>query len=210
MTAYRFIDDYKDQFGVRWLLRRLNIFPNAYYNYKKHRKAAYEEKKQYTKEQIKAIYHEHNGVDGYRMMKASLERKGIVLSALTVHKYMNTELGLMSVTRRKLPEYRKGKPHKVFPNVLEQDFSCDEINTKWCVDFTYLFLENRGKRYNCTILDLHDRSVIASITDRRITADLAVRTLRKAIESQSKIKGVLILHSDYAEEKTMPKFFFVT
>ena len=77
MTAYRFIDEYKDQFGVRWLLRRLNIFPNAYYNYKKHRKAAYEEKKQYTKEQIKAIYHEHNGVDGYRMMRAYLERKGI-------------------------------------------------------------------------------------------------------------------------------------
>ena len=110
MTAYRFSDEYKDQFGVRWLLRRLNIFPNAYYNYKKHWKAAYEEKKQYTKEQIKAIYHEHNGVDGYRMMRAYLERKGIVLSALTVHKYMNTELGLMSVTRRKAPEYKKGKP----------------------------------------------------------------------------------------------------
>ena len=200
MTAYRFIDEYKDQFGLRWLLRRLNIFPNAYYNYKKHRKAAYEEKKQRIKELIEDIYHEHNGVDGYRMMKAYLERKGIVLSTLTVHNYMNTELGLMSVTRRKPPEYKKGKPHKVFPNVLGQNFTCDEINTRWCVDFTYLFLEGGGVRYNCTILDLYDRSVIASITDRHITADLAVRTLRKAIDSKPRIKGVLILHSDYAEE----------
>ena len=139
------------------------------------------------------------------MMKAYLEREGITLSALTVHKYMNTELGLASVTRRKRPEYRKGKPHKVFDNLLEQDFECDEINTKWCTDFTYLFLDDGSKRYNCTILDLHDRSIIASITDRNITADLAVRTLRKAINSQPEIKGVLILHSDYAEEKTMPK-----
>ena len=43
---------------------------------------------------------------------------------------MKTELGLISVTRRKPPEYKKGKPHKVFPNVLGQNFTCDEINTR--------------------------------------------------------------------------------
>ena len=45
---------------------------------------------------------------------------------------------------------------------------------KWCTDFTYLFLENHGVRYNCTIIDLHDRSVVAGITDRHITSDLAI------------------------------------
>ena len=35
---------------------------------------------------IEEIYHKHNGVDGYRMMQAYLERVGIVLSPLTVHK----------------------------------------------------------------------------------------------------------------------------
>ena len=204
--AYRFIDEYKDLFGVRWLLRRMNIYPNAYYNYRKHRKAVHEAHKQQIKDRIQTIYHHHGGVDGYRMMKVYLEREGITLSALTVHKYMNTELGLVSITRRKPPEYRKGKPHKVFDNLLEQDFACDEINTKWCTDFTYLFLDDGSKRYNCTILDLHDRSVIASITDRNITADLAVRTLRKAIDSQPEIKGVLILHSDQGSQFTSKEF----
>ena len=32
--------------------------------------------------------------------------------------------------------------------------------------------------------------------NRKITSDLAVRTLKKAIASQQEIKGVLILHSD--------------
>ena len=32
---------------------------------------------------------------------------------------------------------------------------------KWCTDFTYLFLKNHDVRYNCSIIDLHDRSVIA-------------------------------------------------
>lgn len=204
--AYRFIDKYKDLFGVRWLLRRLNIFPNAYYNYRKHRKAAREARKSDTKEQIQTIYHDHGGVDGYRMMKVYLERQGTTLSALTVHKYMNSELGLRSVTRRKRPGYKRGKAHKVFSNLLEQDFSCEEINTKWCTDFTYLFLADGSKRYNCTILDLHDRSVIASITARNITSDLAIRTLRKALDSQPEIKGVLILHSDQGSQYTSKEF----
>ena len=121
-------------------------------------------------------------------MKVYLERKGIKLSNLTVHKYMNKELKLSSIVRRKKPNYRKGKPHKIFDNLIKQEFGADSRNKKWCTDFTYLFLTDGSKRYNCTILDLYDRSVIASITDKNITADLAIRTLKKALESQPKIK----------------------
>ncbi len=41
LEAYRFIDQHYEEFGVRWLLRRLEICPNACYNYRKHRKAGY-------------------------------------------------------------------------------------------------------------------------------------------------------------------------
>ena len=205
MTAYRFIDKYQKLFGLRWLLRRLNICPNAYYNYKKHRKEKYESWRQNVKDKILQIYHQHKGIPGYRQMQVYLKNEGFNLSALTVLKYMS-ELGIRSITRRKRPEYKQGKAHKVFPNLLEQDFSCDEINTKWCTDFTYLFLKDGSKRYNCSILDLHDRSIVASITDKKITADLAVRTLRKAIDSQPPIKGVLILHSDQGSQYTSKEF----
>ena len=119
---------------------------------------------------------------------------------------MNTELGLRSVVRPKKPGYEHGNPHKVFDNKLKQNFTADEINRKWCTDFTYLFLANHEVRYNCTIIDLHDRSVIASITDRNITSDLAIRTLRKALESQPTIKDGLILHSDQGSQYTSKAF----
>ena len=115
-------------------------------------------------------------------------------------------MGLKSIVRRRKPGYTKGHPYKLFRNILEQDFTCDEINTKCCTDFTYLYLSDGSKRYNCTIIDLHDRSVVASITDRNITSELAIRTLRKAIESQSEIKGVLILHSDQGSQYTSKDF----
>ena len=156
--------------------------------------------------QIEEIYHSHNGVDGYRSMTVYLARKGYRYSPVTIHKYMNTELGLHSIVRPKKPRYEHGKPHKVFENRLKQNFHADGINQKWCTDFTYLFLENHDVRYNCTIIDLHDRSVVASITDRHITSDLAIRTLQKALDSQPAPKGELILHSDQGTQYTSKAF----
>ncbi|HGT2342195.1 IS3 family transposase [Mediterraneibacter gnavus] len=206
LEAYRFIDQYHETFGIRWLLRRLKIYPNAYYNYRKHRKADYHAHKAEVQAQIHEIYHEHNGVDGYRSMTVYLARKGYQYSPATIHKYMNAELGLRSIVRPQKTDYEQGKPHKVFENKLQQNFMSDKINQKWCTDFTYLFLKNHDVRYNCSIIDLHDRSVIASITDRHITSDLAIRTLQKALDSQPAIKGELILHSDQGSQYTSKAF----
>ncbi len=156
--------------------------------------------------QIEEIYHSHSGVDGYRSMTVYLDRRGYGYSAATIHKYMNTELGLRSVVRPKKPDYEHGKLHKVFENKLKQDFTAAAVNQKWCTDFTYLFLADHEVRYNCTIIDLYDRSVVASITDRSITSDLAIRTLQKALDSQPQIKGELILHSDQGSQYTSKAF----
>ena len=191
---------------MRCLLRRLNICPNAYYNYRKHQKAGYYTKKSGVHAQIREIYHAHRGVDGYRSMTVYLARRGCTYSPATVHKYMNRELGLRSVVRPKKPDHVHGKPHRIFENRLRQDFTAQKPNQKWCTDFTYLFLKNHEVRYNCTIIDLYDRSVVASISDKHITSELAIRTLRKALESQPAIKSELILHSDQGTQYTSKAF----
>ena len=127
LEAYRFIEQHHNEFGLRWLLRRFNICPNAYYNYRKHRKA-----------------------DHYA-------RREKVLSKMVYRFYL-------------------------------------------------FFGENHEVRYNCTIIDLHARSVVASITDRHITSDLAICTLKKALESQPVLKGELILHSDQGSQFTSKAF----
>ena len=119
---------------------------------------------------------------------------------------MNIQLRLRFIVRPKKPEYQTGKPHKVFSNLLAQDFSASAPNQKWCTDFTYLFLKGGEVRYNCTMIDLYDRSVVASITDRHITSDLAIRTLGKALESQQGTIENLILHSDQGSQYTSRAF----
>jgi transposase InsO family protein len=140
-------------------------------------------------------------------MQVYLARQGYNISPLTAHKYMNVELQLFSISRKRKPAYESGIPHKVFENKLNQDFTSTEINRKWCTDFTYLFLTDGSKRYNCSIIDLHERCLIASITDKHITADLAKRTLQKAIDSQPGIDtSKLILHSDQGSQYTSKEF----
>ena len=133
-------------------------------------------------------------------MRIFLERKGITLIKTTVFKYMNKELRLLSTCRRKRPSYRKGQAHKIFPNLINQEFKSHEKNQVWCTDFTYLFLSNGALRYNCSIIDLYDRSVVASETGKWITSELAIRTLEKALNAQKTAPENLILHSDQGSQ----------
>ena len=198
--VYRFIQNNHAKFGLRWLLRKFDISPNAYYSFLKARKSGYCIQKQAVCNEIKRIYHDTNGKLGHRTMRIFLARRGIILSKTTVHKYMNKELGLTSIVKRKNPGYVKGNAHKIFLNLLNQNFTSEKANRVWCTDFTYLFLTDGRKRYNCPIIDLYDRSIIASLNGREITSELAINTLKKAIASQPKLAAGEILHSDQGSQ----------
>ncbi len=204
--VYRFIQDNHKIFGLRWLLKKFELSPNAYYNFLKQRKCNYDAKKQTIQQEIQNIYHGTSGILGHRNVKIFLKRKGINLSKTTVHRYMNKDLGLRSIVRRKKPSYKKGTQHKVFSNLINQDFTAPKTNKVWCTDFTYLFLTDGSKRYNCTIMDLYDRYIVASLNGKEISSELAVKTLKKALESQPKLKDSLILHSDQGSQYTSKEF----
>ena len=72
-------------------------------------------------------------------------------------------------------------------------------------DFTYMWLEDGAKRYNCTIIDLFDRSPVATLNSNRINAELAIETLKIAL-NHNKIKDGFILHSDQGTQFTSRDF----
>lgn len=123
-----------------------------------------------------------------------------------MHKYMNKELALRSVVMRKKPAYLKGTVHKVFPNLLNREFKALTPNSVWCTDFTYLNLSNGSKRYNCSILDLYDRSIVATLNGKEITSDLAIRTLELALKYHKPSNSGLILHSDQGSQYSSKQF----
>lgn len=130
------------------------------------------------------IYHSHNGVDGYRNMAVYLACRGYGYGSTALHKYMDTGLGLRPIVCLEKIGYQYGKAHKVFENGMNQDFIARRISPKWCTSFMYLFLDSHEVGYNCTIIGLHDRSIIASITGHDITSAPTVRVLQKALTLQ--------------------------
>ena len=150
------------------------------------------------------IHHEYSGRPGHRMMAVFLARRNIILSKTTVLKYMQ-ELKIRSVVTPKKPRRHKGERHKKFDNLLNRDFTADAPNRKWCTDFTYIFLSDGAKRYNCSVLDLYDKSIIATKNSVRIDAQLAIDTLRDALERTHAGEN-LILHSDQGSQYTSRAF----
>jgi len=138
------------------------------------------------------------------MMRDLMVPYGFIYCRSTIYKYMR-ELGLRSIVRRKRSNYRKGKTNKIFPNLINQNFKTENKNQVWCTDFTYLYLSDGTVRYNCTIIDLFDRSVIASLNGIRMTAELAIETLKIAIQRHKPNKGI-ILHSDQGSQYTSKEF----
>ena len=190
---------------MNFLLKRFKINKNAYFFYlnniaKNKQKQRY---KHLILTKILEIYHKNDGTVGYRMMTDELVDIGIKLSPNTVHKYMQ-ELEIKSITRNKY-HYKKGDAHKVFDNLLNGDFKALKPNEKWCIDFTYLKVSSGEMYYNCSIIDLYDRSIVASVTREKCDANLAIKTVRAALSQAKKSKNI-ILHSDQGSQFTSKKF----
>ncbi|MEE0468717.1 MAG: hypothetical protein UDA86_06035, partial [Blautia sp.] len=71
----------------------------------------------------------------------------------------------------------RGTKHKIFQNLLKQNFHCTEPNLIWCTDFTYIRMGNGKMCYNCSIIDLYDRSVVATLNSDYINTELVQRIL---------------------------------
>ena len=144
--------------------------------------------------QISVIYHKNDGKPGYRMMCDLLRGENIKICKLTVLRYMQ-EQHLRSIARKNRKFNCPKSENVLFPNIISQDFNPSERNRVWCTDFTNLEYGGGTVRYNCTIIDLYDRSVVASMNSSLLNSELAINTLRRALATHKIPKG-LILHSD--------------
>ena len=77
---------------------------------------------------------------------------------------------------------------KIFDNLLSQNFIVDCKNKVWCTDFTYMRQPNGKFRYNCSIIDLFDRSAVASLNSDYINTDLAINTFKTALKKKTILK----------------------
>ncbi|CQR46236.1 Integrase core domain protein [Paraliobacillus sp. PM-2] len=82
----------------------------------------------------------------------------------------------------------------IYPNLLKQQFKVDRPGQVWVGDITYIWT-GEGWLYLASMMDLYSRRLIGWAMGERMTKELVITALKRAIVTQSPTKG-LIHHSD--------------
>ena len=131
-----------------------------------------------------------------------MRNRGYGINHKTVSRLVK-DLGLKCQVRIKKYRSYKGEIGKVAPNLIDRNFHADAPNQKWTTDITEFSLFGR-KLYLSPILDMFNGEIVSYNISERPHLGQVMDMLDKAFEKITDNTG-LIFHSDYAEEKTMPK-----
>ena len=144
---------------------------------------------------------------GARGIHMRLLHQGIIMNVKKIRRLMS-KYHLLCPIRKANPYRRMAKAlatSNVAPNVVNRDFKKNPRKVL-LTDITYLFFGN-GKCYLSTILDAFTHEVLAYKVSRSFKVDFVLDTVDALIsEHGSTLDNETIVHSDYTEENTMPKF----
>ncbi len=197
------IDVLRNKYKVAELIPATGIARSTYFAQKKAMRAA--DKYSRVREKIKDIFDFGYRCYGYRRIYDNLKANGIRLSEKVVRRIMKEKKLIV-------PSYRKpkvfssyvGEVSPAVENLLKRDFHAPEPNMKWTTDISEFHIP-AGKVYLSPVIDCFDGMPISWTIGTSPSAELANTMLDKAIATLSPWEKPIV-HSDYAEEKTMPKF----
>lgn len=186
------------------LCKALKVPRSTYYGAVKRPKSKRTLENELLSVQIKDIWLNSKKRYGYPKITAQLKRENVKVGAKRVWKLMNL-MGIRSITMRKYRHYKSREAIGFRNNILNRQFSTPAINKKWTADITYIKTKRNGWTYLASILDLKSRKIIGWSYGRKMTTQLVIVSLERAMENQDYPDGVLI-HSDMGSQYTSDLF----
>jgi putative transposase len=86
------------------------------------------------------------------------------------------------------------------PNLVNMRFNPTQLNQVWAGDITYLKTQ-QGWMYLSVVMDLYSRRIIGWAVDKRMSADLVIKSIQQAYWLRKHPRGV-IFHSDRGSQYT--------
>src|SRR5690625_3843158 len=78
----------------------------------------------------------------------------------------------------------------IYPNLLNQQFKVDHPGQAWVGDITYIWT-SEGWLYLASIMDLYSRRLIGWAMGERMTKELVITALKRAMNTQLLTKGFI-------------------
>ena len=185
------------------MLKFLGVSRSGYRAFLRHKPSASQQRKETVKNKIQEIYDGSKQNYGAPKITAELRKAGECIAERTVGKYMR-EMGIRAQWSKPwIATTVDSDFSKELHNILDEQFNPDRPNAVWCSDITYIWTWD-GFVYLTSIMDLYSRKIIAWTLSDSLEVSCVIDTVNKA-KARRNTDLPLILHSDYAEENTMPK-----
>ena len=159
--TYRFIDQHKDQWPVRWLCETLEVSPAGYYAWRRSPRSAAEQRRDALLVEIRAVHAQFKARYGSPRIHAELVACGHDCCVNTVAKRMR-QVGIAAKTARKFRCTTTDSNHDlpVADNLLDRQFDAVAANASWVAEIVYsqmtkpAGLAGRSDREHVTDLDV--------------------------------------------------------
>lgn len=183
----------------------MKVSKNAYYSWLKNKDVAKKASPlQFLKKRIKGVFEQSKEIYGSYRIQKILEKEGLNYSRSYIG-FLMKEMGLKSILKRKFRVVKASKNKlPVADNLLNRNFTCFDIGTRWVSDITYIRV-NDSWSYLTVIIDLADRKVVGWSLSNDMTTENTVMKAWLSARQNRVIRPDFMFHSDRGIQYTSGK-----
>ena len=183
-----------EQFSVTFMCTQLGVVRQGYYRWLAKGPCERERTDAELTETIREIHTRLHGHPGVRRVWAELVVRGLRVARKRVWRLMRAA-GLHGRHPRAWKRTTVAGQRPIdAPDLIGQDFTAAEPDTRWCGDITYVQTVD-GWVYTATVIDLHSRKVVGYAVADHLRTGLVVEALAAALVTR-KPSSEVIFHSD--------------
>lgn len=187
--------EHRHTFPIVKMSEVFNVSRSGYYSWMSREPSDRAKENRRLLRRIKQVWLKSGKTYGSPRIHQQLLRDGESASRPRVARLMRKE-GIQSQIRPKWVTTTDSKHElPVAPNLLEQDFTADQLGQVWVSDITYI-PSNQGWLYLTTIMDLADRQILGWSFSKSMRADETIIPAWKEAIQRRLPQQEFIFHSD--------------
>ena len=195
---FKFIEDHRREFRVDLMCRVLDVSRSGYYAYRQRPTSKRKMANEVLLGHVRTVFEESGGTYGSPRVYQELRKRALVCSEKRVARLMRLgglrAKGLKRTRKRVSAQERQATA----PNLLQGNFTANELNTRWLSDMTYI-RTRQGWLYLAAVLDLCSRKVVGWAMANRMASALPEQALKMALLQRVPHTG-LVHHSDQGSQ----------
>ncbi|SNR91850.1 Transposase InsO and inactivated derivatives [Haloechinothrix alba] len=206
----RFIDAYRDQFGVEPICDAVNVAPSTYYAAKNRQKNPSDRtiRAGEVVREIQRVWEDSGQLYGTHKVWTQLQREGIEVARCTVERLMRSHGLSGAVSRRGRPRTTVATSVQEQPaDLVGRDFRAPGPNRLWVSDLTYVPLTEGRFCYAAFVTDVFSRAIVGWQVADTLETELALDALEMALWFRNDTLGEdLIHHGDRGVQYTAIRY----